>query len=42
MKTEADPAKMVNELPLVESENLNPVFTKFCDDGIKHFESSED
>ena len=39
-KTEADPAKQVNELPLQDEDKLNPVFSTFCEDGQKYFEEN--
>ena len=40
MKTEADPAKQVNELPLQDEDKLSPVFETFCKDGQKYFEEN--
>jgi hypothetical protein len=38
LRTEADPAKMVNEIVLKDNEKLNPIFSNFCDSGVKYFE----
>ena len=39
-KTEADPAKQVKELPLLDEDQLSPVFKSFCEDGQKYFQEN--
>jgi len=41
LKTTADPAKQVNELPVRDAHKLNPIFSKFCDDGQKYLEGNQ-
>ena len=40
-ETEADPAKQTTPLPIKDEHKLNPLFAKFCEDGITFFESNE-
>ena len=39
--TEEDPAKQVNDLPVLDVPKLNPVFEDFCKDGENHFKKHE-
>lgn len=41
LETEDDPAKQTKVLPLLDQDKLNPIFSKFCEDGQEYFSKPE-
>jgi hypothetical protein len=37
LKTELDPSKQINEIPVLDMPKLNPIFENYCADGEKFF-----
>ena len=37
LETELDPAKQINDIPILDMPKLNPIFDDYCKDGEKFF-----